>query len=334
MTRARSAGGFYEQASDSSSSSGALRTAAALVLACAAVLAIPTAAEAAATPSVSTGGAREVSFGSATLTGSVNPNGKDTSYYFQYGVTKAYGGQTAIAGAGAGVHSVSVRLGVTGLQPLTVYHYRLVAVNSAGASIGGDATFLTTKVPLSLQILASPNPVLFAGTITVQGTLSGTGNANRAVVLQANPFGSTAGFQNIGNAQLTNASGGFSFAVLGLTQVTQFRVVTTTNPPVISPVAVENVAVRVSSHVARTGRRHFARIFGTVTPAADGMQVGILKIVHGRGVLIGGTKLHHRDANSSKFSRVVPVTRGVYRVLVRVTNGAQISNYGQPLLIG
>jgi hypothetical protein len=30
---------------------------------------------------------------------------------------------------------------------------------------------------------------------------------------------------------------------------------------------------------------------------------------------------------------VVRVRRGVYRVLVRVTNGAQISNYGQPLLI-
>jgi hypothetical protein len=115
--------------------------------------------------------------------------------------------------------------------------------------------------------------------------------------------------------------------------VTQFRVVTSTNPPVASPVAVESVAVRVDSHVARTGRRHFARIFGTVTPAVDGMQVGILRIVHGHGVLVGGTLLHHRNATSSKFSRVVPVGAGVYRVLVRVTTGAQISNYGQPLLI-
>jgi hypothetical protein len=63
------------------------------------------------------------------------------------------------------------------------------------------------------------------------------------------------------------------------------------------------------------------------------MQVGILRIVHGHGVLVGGTLLHHRNATSSKFSRVVPVGAGVYRVLVRVTTGAQISNYGQPLLI-
>jgi hypothetical protein len=315
---------------------GSLRAAftRAAVLALAATAFVCGPAAAASLPTVSTGGAREVSYGSAVLTGSVKPNGADASYYFQYGLTKAYGGQTAIADAGAGVHAVKVSLPVAGLQPLTVYHYRLVAVNSAGASIGGDAKLLTTKVPLSLQILASPNPVLFGGPIAVQGTLSGTGNGNRAVVLQASSFPFTAGFQNLGNPELTNASGGFSFPVLGMTLVTQFRVVTTTNPPVVSPVALEGVAVRVDSHVARTRRAHFARIFGTVTPAENGMQIGILRITHGHGVLVGGALLHPRNAGSSKFSRVVPVRRGVYRVLVRVTSGAQISNYGQPLLIG
>jgi len=121
--------------------------------------------------------------------------------------------------------------------------------------------------------------------------------------------------------------------LLGMTLVTQFRVVTNTKAPVASPVAVENVAVNVASHVARTGRAHFARIFGTVTPAENGMQVGILRITHGRGVLVGGTLLHARNASTSKFSRVVHVTPGVYRVLVRVTSGAQVSSYGQPLLI-
>jgi hypothetical protein len=301
--------------------------------ACSAALLSSPAAAAPVRPTVSTGPAREVTYGSAVLTGAIDPNGSDTSYYFQYGVTKAYGGQTAIADAGSGIHSVSVKLPVAGLQPLTVYHYRLVAVNAAGASIGSDASLLTTKVPLSLQILASPNPTLYGGAATVQGTLSGTGNGNREVILQANPFPGTGGFLNVLNPELTLANGSFSFTVGGLTQVTQFRVVTSTSPPVTSPVAVENVAVSVESHVARTGRPHFARIFGTVTPAQDGMQVGILRITRGRGVLVGGTLLHHRDATSSKFSRIVAVRPGVYRVLVRVTSGAQISNYGQPLLI-
>ena len=284
-------------------------------------------------PTVSTGASAHVSFGSATLEGSVTPNGGDTSYYFQYGLTTAYGGQSTIADAGAGTSKVGVSLAVAGLQPLSVYHYRLVAVNSAGAAIGKDRTLLTKKVPLSLQILTSPNPVLFGGTVTVQGTLSGTGNANRAVVLQANQFPFTAGFQNLGNPELTTATGSFSFPVLGLTQVTQFRIATSTNPAVLSPVAVENVAVRVVGHLGHARRRHFVRIYGTVTPAENGTQVGILRITHGHGVLVGGTILSHRNAGSSSFSRAVPVKRGVYRVLVRITNGAQVSSYSQPLLI-
>jgi len=299
-----------------------------------AALAAPAPAQAATAPKVSTGAARQVSYASATLTGSVNPKGSESSYYFQYGPTKAYGGQTAIASAGAGTHSVSVSLPVTGLQPLTVYHYRLVAVNAAGASIGRDRRLLTSKVPLSLQILTAPDPVLFGGTITVQGTLSGTGNGGREVVLQASQFPFTAGFQGMAvNPELTSATGTFSFTVPGLSTVTQFRVLTSTNPPVLSPVALENVAVRVASHVARARRAHFARIYGTVTPAEDGMQVAILRIEHGHGVLVGGTTLRRRNATSSSFSRVVRVHAGVYRVLVRVTSGAQISNYGSPLLI-
>jgi hypothetical protein len=124
------------------------------VVAAIAVLALPAAAQAAVVPKVNTNGAREVSYGSAVLTGSVNPNGSNTSYYFQYGLTKAYGSQTAIADAGAGTKAVPVRLPISGLQPLTVYHYRLVAVNGAGASIGDDEKLLTTKVPLSLSILS------------------------------------------------------------------------------------------------------------------------------------------------------------------------------------
>jgi hypothetical protein len=285
-------------------------------------------------PLVFTGAARQVSYGSATLDGSVNPRGNDTSYYFQYGPTKAYGGQTAIADAGAGTHTVGVGLPVGGLQPLTVYHYRLVAVNGNGAANGSDRTLLTTKVPLTLQILSSPNPVPFGGTVTVQGTLSGTENGNREVVLQANQFPFTAGFQNVLNPELTTATGSFAFTVAGLTQTTQYRVVTGTIPPVLSPVAVESVAVRVNAHVGRSRRRGFARIYGTVTPAEDGVQVGILRITHGHGVLVGGTILRHRSASSSTFSRVVRTRAGVYRVLVRVTNGAQVSNYSQPLRIG
>jgi len=305
-----------------------------LAACCVACLTPAGAAAAVAVPSVSTGSARMVSYATATLTGTVNPHGLDTSYFFQYGPTKAYGSQTAIADAGRGSSAVHVSLPVGGLQPLTRYHFRLLAVNAAGASTGGDGVFTTKKVPLSLAILVAPNPVSYGVTAFVEGTLSGTGSGGAAVALQANPFPYLGGFANVGNAEVTTPSGGFSFPVLGLTQTTQFRVVTVSAHPVISPVAVEYVAVRVTSHVGRTARRHLARFYGTVTPAEDGAQVAILRIAHGRGVLVGGATLRHRNATSSAFSRVVRVQPGAYRVLVRVTSGAQISNYGRTLLIG
>jgi hypothetical protein len=303
------------------------------VVAAIAVLALPAAAQAAVVPKVNTNGAREVSYGSAVLTGSVNPNGSNTSYYFQYGLTKAYGSQTTIADAGAGTKAVPVRLSISGLQPLTVYHYRLVAVNAAGASIGDDEKLLTTKVPLSLAILSSPNPVPFGGTVTIQGTLSGTDNANRPVVLQASPFPYTSGFQQVGNPGLTLANGEFKFVVLNQEQSTQFRVVSTPGKPVVSAVTQENVAVRVSSHVARTKRRGFARIYGTVTPAVIGAQVGVLRIAKGHGILAGGTVVKPRNSISGQFSRVVRVQKGAYRVLVKVAPGGVVSAYGTPLLI-
>ncbi len=288
----------------------------------------------AAKPTANTGNARTVTYDSATLGGSVNPGGSATSYYFQYGPTRAYGGQSAIGSAGSGSKPVQVAVGTAGLQPLTIYHYRLVAVNADGTDLGSDQTFQTTKVPLSLAILASPDPVVFGGPVVIQGTLSGTNNAGRQVILQGDAFPFTAGFQNVGNPELTNATGSFSFTLLGATVSEQFRVVTTTNPPVISPVAAESVAVKVVSHVARTKRRGFARIYGTVSPAENGAQVGMLHITHGHGVLVGGTVLKAAGATSSSFSRVVRVHKGVYRVLVRVLGAGQISSYGQPLLIG
>ncbi|MEA2208973.1 MAG: hypothetical protein QOF54_1450 [Solirubrobacteraceae bacterium] len=297
-----------------------------------AAAALPAAAQAAGPPKATTDNARDVSYAAATLAGTVNPNGENTSYYFQYGQTRAYGSQTGIADAGSGTHGVPARLAISGLQPITVYHYRLVAVNASGVATGGDQTLKTEKVPLSLAILVSPNPVAFGGPVTVQGTLSGTGNANRAVVLQATAFPFTAGFQNVGNPELTTATGSFSFTVPALLATTEFRV-STTNAAVVSPVAGENVAVRVSSHVARTRRAGFARIYGTVTPAVNGAQIGILRIAQGHGILAGGTIAQPLSATSSRFSRVVRVHKGAYRVLAKVAPGAVISAYGTPLLI-
>src|SRR4051812_659512 len=63
----------------------------------------------------------------ATLNGTVKAHGQSTTYVFEYGLSKAYGSQTATGNAGASNSTVPVTAPVAGLQPETTYHFRIVA---------------------------------------------------------------------------------------------------------------------------------------------------------------------------------------------------------------
>lgn len=96
-------------------------------------------------PTVTTAAASAITNTGATLNGSIIPNGLATTYVFQYGQTTAYGQTTPATSAGAPNYtSRNVSAAVTGLQPGTVYHARLVASNSGGIVAGADITFTTT----------------------------------------------------------------------------------------------------------------------------------------------------------------------------------------------
>lgn len=80
----------------------------------------------------------------ATLNGSVNPEGEETKYYFEYGKTVSYGKTTAEESAGSGASGVKESKAITGLEPSTTYHFRIVATNTTGTAYGKDETFITT----------------------------------------------------------------------------------------------------------------------------------------------------------------------------------------------
>jgi hypothetical protein len=293
----------------------------------------PALAEAAGAPTVGTGTVASITYSSAVVYGWVDPHGQDTNYVFQYGTTGAYGSQTPLGPAGAGDVGIRVSQTLSGLAAFTTYHYRILATNASGAATGKEGTFKTARVPLSLAIAGSPNPVVFGSPFLLEGTLSGTGAANHAIALQANPYPYTAGFRTVGNPELTNSAGGFSFPYLGLLENTQLRVVTVGKPEVSSPVMIEGVAVRVSLHV-RAARRHgYARLYGTVAPAEAGALVGFQLLRPGRSVNVGGTVVKAGGSGSSSFSRVVRVHRGLYEALVRIFDGAHESAYSAPVLI-
>jgi hypothetical protein len=86
---------------------------------------------------------------SAELTGAFIGDGHDTKYHFEYGTTEAYGKSTPEldAGEASGLQEVSSDP-VVGLQAGTTYHFRIVATNSLGTTVGQDVTFMTFDRPL------------------------------------------------------------------------------------------------------------------------------------------------------------------------------------------
>ncbi len=112
-----------------------------------AVLVIAAVAVAASSPTVTTGTHSHVTDTSAVLHGTVNPNGSATTYYFQWGLTTAYGLQGVAHSAGHGTKAKAVTTTAAGLIPGTAYHYRLIATNGAGTTVGADHSFTTAGNP-------------------------------------------------------------------------------------------------------------------------------------------------------------------------------------------
>jgi hypothetical protein len=104
----------------------------------------------------------------ATLEARIDPNGSPTTYYFQYGTSNAYGSESPAAPGslvGSGHGDVEVGQSVKGLQPNTLYHYRVVTVSELSLEVapgsfqtqiqsvyGPDRTFTTTLLEQPFEL--------------------------------------------------------------------------------------------------------------------------------------------------------------------------------------
>jgi NHL repeat len=104
-------------------------------------------------------GTEEVLPTTATLTATINPEGDETTYKFEYGATESYGQTTSTETiAGSGFEPEDVDAQVAQLIPSTTYHFRVVASNNCNPSQpaevctthGEDRTFTT---PPAIDIL-------------------------------------------------------------------------------------------------------------------------------------------------------------------------------------
>jgi hypothetical protein len=162
-------------------------------------------------PAVSTGPASFVNTDSATLRGTVNPHKQGTSYHFEYGPTASYGSRTPAAEiVEPDEAEVNVTEALTGLTTGVTYHYRLVAVNATGTSLGADRVFTTGPPPASAYraaVLETPGLLAYwrlgehEGTTAIDETarsraptpprVCASANGARSPVSRTRPRGST-----------------------------------------------------------------------------------------------------------------------------------------------
>jgi hypothetical protein len=122
----------------------------------------------------------------------------------------------------------------------------------------------------SPTLTARPNPVVFGGTTTLSGKLTGTKAAGKNVVLEADEFPFEGSFHNVGNAT-TNNAGQYSLGTKP-SKNTRYRARSGNQS---SPVVTEAVALRVSLGLSdstpKVGQR--VRFSGKACPQHDGSLV-------------------------------------------------------------
>ena len=231
---------------------------------------LPTAA-----PTVFTTAATGVGATTATLDGTVNPNGSATTANFQWGTTTAYGNFTEVVSFSAGHNNQGVIVNLAGLTPNQTYHFRLVATNSNGTTLGNDVTFMTSDTPPSAPAAVTEAAT---GVTTTSATLHGSVNPNRAETTVRFEWGLTTSYGNqtaevtlpAGNGvvPLTAALSGlepnttYHFRIVGINSVgtSPGADLTFTTPPttVQPPTVITTAATSVGSTTATLN--------GTVNP--------------------------------------------------------------------
>jgi hypothetical protein len=227
------------------------------------------------TPRVSTGGVKHVHGTTGQFDAVVNPNGIETSYFFEYGPTVAYGKSTKPEAVGKGIKGLKIGQSVTGI--LAGYHYRVVAtyVDAKGAErvngkdksfLGGKSAKLRFSIPKGKEE-TEESTVAYGGTAELTGGLTGNGNTGHGLILQAVPYPYTGTFTALLGPILTNLSGHFVFKVASMKQNTEFRILTTDRRPLYSSIITIHVTPKIILHVRSAGGRGKYRIYGTVAPA-------------------------------------------------------------------
>jgi hypothetical protein len=174
-------------------------------------------------PSVATEATTGVAQSTATLNATVNPNGQTVSdCHFEYGPTETYGSVAPCEPSpGSGASAVAVTAALTGLEPKSRYHFRIVATNEGTTNRGADETFETLPDPptvtgvgpaAGLEAGGTPVTITGAGFAEATEVKFGSAAASHFTIDSATSITAIAPAQTAGTVQVTVANAGGSSA--------------------------------------------------------------------------------------------------------------------------
>ena len=197
-------------------------------------------------PYVASSGATNIGYSTATLLGSVNPNGSAATVQLEYGLTASYDHAVPVPLApNSGSTIQSFQMELSDLRAGRTYHYRLSASNKDGVLATTDAIFTTLSLP---QIQVSGNGVIIANNdntpVLADHTVFGSADTTSAALER------TFTIRNVGNLTL-NLTGTPRVEVTG-DHASDFTVIA---DPAASIIEDDSTQFSIAFDPSRAGRR-------------------------------------------------------------------------------
>ena len=230
----------------------------------------------------STGAATSVTTVSATLNGTANPQGSETTVTFEYGTTTAYGTEVAADQSPAtGASPVAMSRSISSLSAGTVYHYRIKAVNLGGTTYGSDRTFTTSTTVTasggSASFVSGGSAVVVDSGLTIAGsTISGAKISITSNFASGDVLGYTGSLPGGVSASYSSTTGILTFSGSATAANWQTLLRTVTFSTTSGNSSTRTVSFTVGSAIPFTDNGHFYEyvasaniIWSTAKAAAD-----------------------------------------------------------------
>ncbi len=292
-------------------------------------------------PTATTGTATSITTNSATLNGSVDPNGASTTARFRYGLTTNYNLTATVAGTFSGSSTQAVSATITGLTPGTTYHFAIAATNFSGSVTGLDNSFTTASIVLSAPTVTT------AGVSSVainSATLNAIVNPNNQATTAQFLYGLTTNYNSTAAVTGTLAGGAalaVSAAITNLAPATMYHFIITATNASGSVTGLDQTFTTTSLNAGGAGGTNYAGIlagwdvsgltnYGTSpqAPTSNAPNVLVVGLTRGSGLTTNSSAAAHTwGANGwSTTTAAAGITANQFMTFsLTVTNGGTMN---------